>query len=277
MSRSPSLGLFLFPQNEEGGLDEYFSQLGPWTSGSNDIWERVRNENSLTPLEACCIRRAGLDPAVCFDAASRGFRCCSSVRTAGPAALVPGLSPGLFPPIGHPLPRHRWMRCVVNTETSPPLPGRLPPTCPLTPAPMTSPAEMAPGGPPASSAGRGSQVPSAPPAPAPPAWPLWTVRSLVCRSVSPAKWWDQRGGAGLVPPWSPSTQHIAGLSFPTAPQAVLPRPSRPHRAPIPPRSLQAPTTPTAASRSFPLANVASRRPLYPGPGDLTYTQPGSPS
>lgn len=73
MSRSPPLGRFLFPQKEEDGLDEYFSQLAPWTGGSNAIWERVRNENSLTPLETCCIRCTGLDLAVCFDAASRGF------------------------------------------------------------------------------------------------------------------------------------------------------------------------------------------------------------
>ena len=59
MSSFHSLGLFLFLQNEEGGQEDCFSQLGPWTSDNNNIWELIRKAGSLTSLETCCIRHRG--------------------------------------------------------------------------------------------------------------------------------------------------------------------------------------------------------------------------
>lgn len=59
MSGFHSLGLFLFLQNEEGGQEDCFSQLGPWSSDSNNIRELIRNAGSPTPLETCCIRHTG--------------------------------------------------------------------------------------------------------------------------------------------------------------------------------------------------------------------------
>lgn len=151
----------------------------------------------------------------------------------------------------HPLHMHRWARCVINTETPPPLPGWLPPPCPLIPAPMTSLAETA-----LLPARRQS---------------LW---GLVCLPPHPLPTWPLFMGQSFLP--------NGGTKGPTVPlhqarsRALLPHSSAGFPAhslktpPLSPKgSLHGPSVPTVPPWSSPLANGAGCRLCghsNPGPG-----------